>query len=396
MTDRRSIDRSRTLARMTAPLVILRAGGQAAEFVGFVILARRLGTSEFGTVSVAYLICRYGGLIADWGASLKGSRDVAAGRPGADAWALVRRRNIVTAALVGAYIVAAVATGHGALAPLALTIAGRGLNRDWLSLGRERAVRSGTPAALQGLLVAAGAALVTTAAGAAWAIGVGYAVSALVSISLNRLPHRRIGEVPTRSAADPWFLVLLVADQVYASADVILISLLLSMSDAGIYAAVYRFPNAAVTILGLVVTSLVPGLSRAVSGGAQVERLRRRALQVGAVCAALVVAFIPIAWILVPVVYGDAYAPGRPALAILLLATALPALTVGLQPLYFASGKDRSLALYATGVAFLSVGLDLAVIPRFELTGAATVTLLSQTLIAGFYLLATGRHGSTR
>src|SRR3954465_3877893 len=52
----------------TLPYLALRGGGQAAEFVGWVILARRLGTEAFGELAVAALACRYAGLVADWGA----------------------------------------------------------------------------------------------------------------------------------------------------------------------------------------------------------------------------------------------------------------------------------------------------------------------------------------
>ena len=82
------------IREVVAPLALLRAGGQALEFLGFIVLARRLGTEDFGALSVAFLMCRYGGLVADWGASLKGTRDVAAGNGHDDIHALVRRREI--------------------------------------------------------------------------------------------------------------------------------------------------------------------------------------------------------------------------------------------------------------------------------------------------------------
>ena len=55
--------------------------GQATEFVGWVVLARQLGATEFGGLSVAMLICRYGGIIRDWGASIRGVCDVAQNIP---------------------------------------------------------------------------------------------------------------------------------------------------------------------------------------------------------------------------------------------------------------------------------------------------------------------------
>jgi len=47
--------------------------------VAWVLLARRLGSEQFGQLSVWFLSARWLGLVADWGAAQYGSRDVAAG-----------------------------------------------------------------------------------------------------------------------------------------------------------------------------------------------------------------------------------------------------------------------------------------------------------------------------
>lgn len=378
------------LSRVAVPLAALRLIGQGGEFLAFIILARRLGTSGFGEISVAYLICRYGGLLADWGASLKGTRDVAAGRHPNGLHDLVRRRTLTTVILTTAFVLGAIWSGHVATAPLALTIVGRGLGRDWLALGEERGIRAGIPSAAQGAAAVILCLLASSVSTAAWALGAAYAIAAFISVRLNPLPSRADEVVGERGGVDPWFLILLVADQVYASADVILISILLSTSDAGIYAAVYRFPNALVTILGLTVMGLLPGLTRVVTTGSrQFADLRRRALRIGAIAAGIVVITIPLAWIAVPIAFGSAYDPGQGPLVLLLLATAFPAFTVGLQPLYFAARREQPLALFAVGVAVLNVVINLLVIPSYGLMGAATVTLISQALVAAFYVLGT-------
>src|SRR4029079_19517457 len=92
---------------VAVPMALLRLGGQAAEFVGWAILARRLGTSAFGDVAIAFLLARYAGLVADWGASFRGARDVAArGRHGS-VHAYVRKRSLIAAGLgLGAALLA--------------------------------------------------------------------------------------------------------------------------------------------------------------------------------------------------------------------------------------------------------------------------------------------------
>jgi O-antigen/teichoic acid export membrane protein len=380
----------RRMHRVVIPMVALRLLGQASEFVGWVILARRLGTSDFGELSIAFLVCRYLGLIADWGASIQGTRDVAAGSNDASIRGLIRRRNIATLALAAGYVAVVTAIGQPGLAPLAGCILARGLGRDWMALGRERGSRSGAPATTQGVLVMVGALLVSTLPAAAAMIGVAYCSAAVLSIALNRLPPAKSGGHP--APVDPWFLIILFADQIYASMDVVLLGALQSTSVAGIYAAVYRFPNAWVTVIGLVITGLLPGITRALtSDPTRIAELRRRALRVGGGLAALLILLIPAAWFLVPVVFGPAYEPGRVPLVLLLLATTATTLTVGLAPIYFAIGNERALAAWAVLVAVVNVVGNLLLIPHFSATGAASVTLASQLLVSGFYLITTRR-----
>lgn len=375
------------LRTVVAPLAVLRAAGQALEFVGFIVLARRLGTEDFGALSVAFLICRYGGLVADWGASLKGTRDVAAGNGHDDVHALVRRREIVSAVLALAYVAAVVALGYFGLVPLIACIAGRGLNRDWLALGREQGTRAGITSLAQGALIAVGVLFVGSLFGASLVIGVAYAVGALLSILLNRLKHRRSGNW---SSVEGWLLLANLSDQVFQTVDTLVLALLIGASTAGIYSAVYRAPNAWMTVVGLVITGFLPGVTRRLrSDPRQLELMRRQALRIGGACALLVVASIPIAYRLVPVVLGDAYEPGRGPMCILLAAAAVMTCTAGLAPIYFAIRPDRLIALWLTLAAAINVGANFLVIPTFGMNGAAMVTLATQVLLSSFLFTQT-------
>jgi O-antigen/teichoic acid export membrane protein len=353
--------------------------GQGTEFLAFVIFARRLGTADFGRLAVAFIICRYAGLIADWGASVRGPRDVAANRAPAQVRALVRRRELATAALVVVYLIVVTAWGRTELGPLAITIAGRGLARDWLALGKERGWRAGAPSVIQGCVVLAAAPLVNDIGTAAWAIAVGYGVALAVSVRVNPAPKgRALGHVPV----DAWILVAVLADQVAASTDTVLLAALRSAREAGIYAAVYRIPNAWMTVIGLAVIGFVPATARLVSEQPhRVIELRHRAIRVGAAVAGAVLLTIPGLWFAVPVLFGDAFRSGRGPLAILLVATAVSALGAPLHPLYLAIGRDRTQAAITAGVATLNLISNLIVIPWAGGTGAAATTLVAQTML---------------
>lgn len=375
------------LRKVVAPLAVLRAGGQALEFFGFIVLARRLGTEDFGALSVAFLVCRYGGLIADWGASLKGTRDVAAGHGHDDIHALVRRREIVSAGLALAYVAAVVALGFPGLVPLIACIAGRGLNRDWLALGREQGARAGVTSVTQGALIAVGVLFVGSLFGAALVIGVAYAAGALLSVLLNRLEHRRSDNW---SSVEGWLLLANLSDQVFQTADTLVLAMLIGASTAGIYSAVYRAPNAWMTVVGLIITGFLPGVTRRLrSDPRQLEIMRRQALKIGGACALFVLVSIPLAYMLVPVVLGDAYEPGRGPMCILLAAAAVMTCTAGLAPIYFALRPDRLIALWLTLAAAVNVGANFVVIPRFGMNGAASVTLATQLLLSWFLFTQT-------
>lgn len=361
------------------PLVALRVAGQGGEFAAFVIFARRLGTAPFGRLAVAFLICRYAGLVADWGASVRGPRDVVAPTTVDEVGALARRRELATAVLVAGYVVVTLAMGHGELVALGVTIASRGLARDWLALGNERGWRAGMPSAVQGLVLLGGSLFAHTPRGAATAIAVAYAVALALSLRLNPLPR---APRDARVQVTPWILIAVLADQVTASTDTVLLAALRSASEAGIYAAVYRIPNAWMTLLGLAVIAFVPSTARVVSQErSRLLELRNRAVRVGGAAAAVVLVSIPISWAIVPHLFGDAFRSGRTALVVLLLATAVNALAAPLHPVYLALGRDRTQAVVTLSAAGLNLVANLLVIPAAGMVGAASTTLAAQTLL---------------
>ncbi len=167
--------------RLGLSLVLTRVTGQALEFVAFALLARKLGAADFGRLSLAFLACRYGGLVADWGASIGGVRDTAADPGGASIRPLLRRRNSATAVLTAGYVAVVAIGGWPELTLLGMVLAARGLNRDWLALGRQRGVRAGLPAIVQGGTVALGTvAFARGLTSAAAAVAVAYAVGLAV------------------------------------------------------------------------------------------------------------------------------------------------------------------------------------------------------------------------
>ncbi|MDQ3640229.1 MAG: hypothetical protein M3450_01860, partial [Actinomycetota bacterium] len=234
-----------------------------------------------------------------------------------------------------------------------MTIASRGLNRDWLALGKGDGLRAGLPNALQGGLLFGGSLLVHSVGGATAVIACAYAAGLAASVVLNPVPR---GVPGAQASPDAWLLVAVLAEQVTASTDTVLLAVLRSASEAGIYAAIYRIPNAWMTVIGLLVAGLVPGIAKALGRDPDaLTALRTRALRAGLLCAGGVAVTIPVAYALVATVFGPAYLPGRSALVILLVATATMAMAAPLHPIYLSLGRDRRQAV----VALVAAGANL-------------------------------------
>ncbi|HVE94418.1 MAG TPA: lipopolysaccharide biosynthesis protein [Acidimicrobiales bacterium] len=379
----------RTWKNVGLPFLVLRLAGQGGEFAAFVVLARQLDTDDFGRLSIAFLIARYFGLVADWGASVRGTRDVARGDDAGKIDALLRRRTQVSIVLTGAFAVGAWALIGPALVPLAVLVLARGLNRDWLALGRERGWASGIASLVQGIALLAFAPLARTASAAAGALAVAYVVGLAVSLILNRRPTPADREKSSDTVpVDGWILGALLADQITISADTLLLGLLRSSSAAGVYAAVYRIPGAWMTVIGLVVFGTLATTTRLVSGGTKEESraVQRRSVGVGLLTAgAILVSAFP-AYVLVPTVFGPAYSSGRTPLLILMVATAVMAITASMHPLYVALAQDRDVFTLSLSGALVNLVANSIAIPLGGLAGAASATLVAQLALLGFVL----------
>ncbi|MCU1496688.1 MAG: polysaccharide biosynthesis protein [Acidimicrobiales bacterium] len=367
----------------TLPYLVLRGGGQAAEFVGWLVLARRLGSTSFGELAVGVLVCRYGGLLADWGASIRGVRDVAGGRHAGTMRRLNRRRSVTTAVLAATYVAVTLGLGVARLTPLVVMLVGIGLNRDWIALGQEKGGRSAAPTALQGLLLAV-LAFASTSDTLALAVAVSYGAGLVLSILLNPLPKGPPEEPDAVDEVDGWMLLAVISNQVLSSADTFLIAGLMSASAAGVYAAVYRLPNGWLALLVIIRGGLLPlATSLLRTDVAQFRALRRTSLRWGAISGGALLVLTPLFFFAIPVLYGDEYRSGRWPAVLLLVSTAMASVAAPLHHLLLAFGDDRPYAQYLTWAALANVALNLVLIPRLGLAGAGLATLAANVLLAG-------------
>jgi O-antigen/teichoic acid export membrane protein len=377
-------DRSlgRRWSATTAPYLVLKGAGQAAEFAGWVVLARRLGAHAFGELAIALLICRYGGLVADWGASISGVRQVARGRDPGAIRALERRRRQVAFPLTCLYLAGSVITGHVNLLGFAAILLNIGLNRDWIALGQERGGRSAFPTFLQGFVILVVAFLAPTSM-PALAASIGYGLALVVSLALNRLPRAPASTSSGEYRLDGWMLLALISNQVLSTADTFLLAAFASVSKAGIYAAVYRLPNGWLALLVILRGGLLPLATTTLRDDPrQFLRLRRSSLRWSTIAGVVLLAAIPASFLAIPAVYGKAYLSGRWPAVLLLLATAVATMAAPLHHLFLAFGDDRPYGWYLFSAAMLNIGANLVLIPLAGMMGAALATVVANVALA--------------
>jgi len=357
--------------------------------VAWVLLARRLGSAQFGQLSVWFLSARWLGLVADWGAAQYGSRDVAAGDVRSSIHLRDRRTEIslVSCAL---FLLAAGVTGAWWAAPLVAVILASGLNRDWIAVGEGRGRAGAVPLVVRAFALAVGSLFIGALTAASLLIAGSYLSWLVVSLVLNR--HRdwpRFGW--ERPVAPPWGLVIVLGAQVYTTLDVLLLDRIRGTDEAGVYNAIYRIPLGVNAMVGLLVVGLLPVLAGELHGSSEAfGDLRRKMTWLGVAGGVGVLGLTPLAVVSVPILFGAEYTDGQAPLALLMAATAVSTVGAPIGSLLLAVGRERPIALIVSGGAVVNLVLNLVLIPPLGMIGASATTAISEMLVIGgeFVLLS--------
>jgi O-antigen/teichoic acid export membrane protein len=180
----------------------------------------------------------------------------------------------------------------------------------------------------------------------------------------------------------------------YYKVDIILLDRWRGASEAGIYAAAYRFVDIAQALSVVIASALYPRLSRL---GSRAGRPAARAIELMLLAAVPASALL---WIvrepLVAMLFGEVYAGAAGALA--LLAPALPFLALNAIATFMlaAAGRIGIVAgSYAAALA-LTVALNAAWIPPLGALGAARAMVVAELSLSIALVLAAGRVADAR
>ena len=363
-------------------------------FVASVYLARVLGAEVYGAIAFATAILLYFSRVADGGLDLIGTREVARNHAEASriAGPLIAFRlaasALLTLLLAAGAFVWLPRRDALVLAVFALTLVTIGASTRWVHLGLEKTERASFSRVLGELLglalillfvrssddflivplahLAAGS--LTAALLAWWLRGLGVHLGLRWNWAVVR---------PLLLRSYPVVLAALLGLLVYNS-DLIMLRAFRGARTAGYYAAAYTPISLAISVGMAYRMSLLPALTRLGVAGGQRELYQTALAHVFAVVLPAAIG----GWILAPqvvaLVFGQEYMPAAAVLQLLIWAIPLSQLREApVAALVSHAHEHRLLHLNAMGTV-LNIGMNLVLIPRYGMMGAAISTVVTE------------------
>lgn len=185
-----------------------------------------------------------------------------------------------------------------------------------------------------------------------------------------------------------WPLILSgIAVMLYMRIDQIMIKEMLGERDVGLYSAAVRLSEAWYFVPVIITTSLFPAIVNAKKTSEKLYHARLQRLYTTLMWMAIAVA-VPMTFLsdwLITLLYGEAYKGAGQVLMIHIWAGVFVSIGVASGSWYISENLQRY-AFYRTAIgAIINVILNLILIPIFGLIGAATATVIAQSMAALFF-----------
>lgn len=397
--------------RPTHQLAGLQAAGRVVslglQLVHFALLARAFGAEAFGPFAAGLAVASMAGVVAEFGVPttvLVQRADTGVRR----LWA-VALRAVAASTTIGVAAAAAVAVGllDGAARQAALVLLG------WTVAGRFRlvavAVRQAdleavrvVVAELSARLVATGAAAVafgldgdpsTTLVVAAAGMAAGEVVG--LAVAWPGAPGGTAGQGAWRDAVallrrSRDFGLTASAASVHSRLDQILLDATRT-AGGGAYAVAYRLVDASLAVMTMATSLVVPLL-------AQCHRRQREELARALTAAAVLFAgllgggLVATAPIVVRVIGGAGYEEAVVLVRLLAVVLAFAVINVPLLHLVMVEGRSDRLFRISVVMIAVNLTLNLALLPRWGVTGAAVATMVSEATGLVLVTLEARRH----
>jgi O-antigen/teichoic acid export membrane protein len=378
----------------------LGAGEALARIIAFgaaVYLARQLGPEVYGSVVLATTILLYGARIVDCGVDLLGVADVARDPAQLPALlpSLLGARLLVALALTSGLLVVGLAVlpppGGLVLALYGFTLLPFALGAGWAQLGlRQVGIVSISRVATEGFAALLIVVLVRSpedVARAPLAQLIGDGLGAFLLLRLLPRPAIRLRAILRFDAVVSLYrrslpLVLhALLGLVIFNSDFFFLRIYRDSATVGYYAAAYALVSFFLNVGNSYALSLLPVIAQAAGDPTRQRHLYHGALaQVGAGAVPIAVGGMLVADRLVAAVFGGAYLPSVVPLQILCWTIPVALFRGVAQSVLVAHGRQDRLLTTTAWAAAGNLGLNVALIPVWGMTGAAIATFTSASL----------------
>lgn len=386
------------------------------NFVAKLVIARTLGRFEYGAVSLGVTVMITAGVLV-----LVGT-DTGIGRflPRHDSTA--RRRGILVSAIsVVVPLASAVGVGIALLAgPVSARLFGApeiepvlrvfGLAVPFvaffrLTIGSIRGMQEVVPrVVLQNVLlpVVRFSLLVTVlvlgfgSTGIAWAYAVAYGVVAGGSfvylvrrtpLFADVVPQYAHRELLSFSAP---LMVTATMNMILSNVDIFILGIFTTTGEVGVYNVAYPLASFLTVLLGSFGFLFMPTISELHAGG-DVDAMRRTYLVVAKWIFLLTLptflVFVTYPGVIIGLTFGAEYTPGAASLAVLAVGFFVQAAAGPCGKTLTAIGRTRTIMYDNASVAMVNLVLNLILVPRFSLFGAAIATMVGYVLMNVLYLV---------
>ncbi|MBI4709331.1 MAG: flippase [Candidatus Portnoybacteria bacterium] len=170
---------------------------------------------------------------------------------------------------------------------------------------------------------------------------------------------------------------------IYFKLDTVMLSLMKSPSDVGIYSAAYKILESLIFLPAMFTGLIMPLLSRYAFGNPlEFQKVSQKTLNIFLIFSIpLAVGGIFLAGPIINLVAGQGFSAAAGILKILIFATSIIFFGALFSNMIVALDKQKSLAkIYALGAA-VNFSVNLVLIPKFSYWGAASSTLLTELLV---------------
>lgn len=391
-------DGRRIISNFTA-LFAAQAVSAAAGLISTAYLARTLGAEAYGILGFGTAVMSYFGLLVVLGTDTFGMREIA--RKKESIGDLVRSilglRAALSVVIFALYLLVVSTIDEPERVKTVMMIQGLGLfttalGLDFVYQGLQRmgiiAVRQAAAAILVliavVLLVHAQEHILIAAAVPASAI---IATNLWLAWRMNR-DVTRFGVIVDAPAwaqliKGSWPIALAAfMTAIYFNMDIVMLGFLTEKTEVGHYVGASRIYTMSLVLGGLVASTYTPVLARAWGDGAQMRKSYRDCLAAvmffGAPLAALGVAFPSE---ILGIVFGAPFLAGRSALVLLMINVAVTHWCLAATMTLIAWNEQMAQMVAHAAGGVVNILLNLVLIPRYGIEGAALATLISQSLV---------------